>query len=318
MVRSGGGRLQYSGWNCMKSTLLKKGLVFHHKRMKPQRYSLTSEGRAIAKKLHVYARKMALDNGDHDSNDFDVSDMEADEQIQTLKKNKTTRKSKMKSSIQGIAERQAIVLEASYVDNALELVSNQDQASVKIVETGLAFLLRVKTDTSANIDEIQRKIFELERHEENTIYAWILEQGAPYTSVALLDYLSSNVITSESEDDDEKPVIEKVSGRKRKLKDIIEDENSSEEILPRKNSSLFIDYRDYLTTKRKTIITESIQKQFSPHYELSLLIDQREKANRDRRAIISSRKHSSMSIRTRRYDLDSKRWQYRSCTRFYS
>jgi ERCC4-type nuclease len=265
MSASGGGRLQYSGWNCMKGTLMEKKLAICHRRMKPHRFALTPAGRTVARRLHLCERKMAKDAGESDGeNDFNVTDTEDNIEIKTPKK--LTKKQEEKHDIN------LTLFSVSYANSALDIVESKDDAGVQITDNdGLLMLVRVMVPNASSVDKVKERFYEIERQDDNIVFAWIKDEHAPQTSQQLFDViLPQNVIELCS------PKKPKKSPKRKKQ--VLDDDDEEP---PRKQTK--IDFTNF----RGETATQETKKLFSPHYELILLIDQREKANRDRKYIFN-------------------------------
>ncbi|KAL0479460.1 crossover junction endonuclease MUS81 [Acrasis kona] len=238
-MTASGGRLAYSGWSCMKGTLIKKRLVIHHKRTKPPRFALTSDGIHVAEKLDLYANEMTC------------------QQTDTCKVDKIEKQDDKVTS----PTNNECVCNVHYVDSNKAKVSHKDEAGVEINDKGVNFLVCVE---NVQKELIQHLFQSVDSSNENVMYAWISDSTAPNDNKGLCDMV--NPFCS----------VQKVVNKKRKVVELIDDDNDNEEeVIP----TNYLDFNSFkCMSPKKTKINP--HQLFSPTHELVLLIDQREKANR--------------------------------------
>jgi crossover junction endonuclease MUS81 len=279
MTASGGGKLQYSGWKCMKGTLIQKHLVVFHRRMKPQRYSLTPAGRKIAQKLQNYASKMASSDINN-SSDSDFEDAEDEVDLKTPEKRKAA---KTVDEVQF----DSTMFNVSYVSTTMEIVTSKDLAGVRVTHGSLMFLIRVMLPHSSHVPHIQTRIQQVEKQEDNIVYAWIDDSSAPESSEALFDFiLPHNIIQAcTSTPLRKKEVTPKMNSTEKKRKSHVVHDDENQDVAPTKKRAK-LDYNDYMSEHSAPSSCTDSEHLFSPYYKLMLVIDQREKANIDRKYII--------------------------------
>jgi hypothetical protein len=272
------GKSHYTAWSSMK-TILDKELII--KQGRPQKYSLSESGKALAKKLVKGENKFnQLTSGQVESDVSSEEETPQDSQIEQEIPN-TEKKNDISVELLIISDEEEIIEEKGeiqwedefdvfYLNEKEKTVRSKNQSQVEISSHDIMFKVKVFPNGDGVLDESLLRI-ESSQEKDGSICAWISDSHATENSKDLVSLLKKK---------------KKTPKKTKKPKVIVEESEEEEMVISKVDSDgLF----------------ESFVKK-SKSFEVVLLVDQRERSRNDRNLIYQ--KLSKKGIKTEQRNLE--------------